>query len=56
MIGGAAEKAGVLKGDRLVWMNGAPVSELSPSALNRMVYNHDVMFELLITDIFNIKF
>ncbi|XP_008331040.1 NHERF family PDZ scaffold protein 4b isoform X2 [Cynoglossus semilaevis] len=37
VIGGAAEKAGVLKGDRLVWMNGAPVSELSPSALNRML-------------------
>ena len=35
--GGAAEEAGVCKGDRLVWMNGATVCELTHSALNRMV-------------------
>ena len=35
--GGAAEKAGVCKGDRLVWMDGATVSDLTHSALSRMV-------------------
>ena len=35
--GGAAEKAGVRKGDRLIWLDGATVSELSHSAISKMV-------------------
>lgn len=35
--GGAAERAGVCKGDLLVWMNGATVSDLTHAALSRMV-------------------
>ncbi|KAL2094985.1 hypothetical protein ACEWY4_009704 [Coilia grayii] len=35
--GGPAEKAGVRKGDRLVWLDGATVSELSHSAISKMV-------------------
>jgi membrane-associated protease RseP (regulator of RpoE activity) len=35
--GGAAEKAGLRRGDRLVWMNGAAVSDLTHSALTKMV-------------------
>lgn len=37
VTGGAAEKAGVCKGDRLVWMNGATVEDLTHSALSKMV-------------------
>ncbi|XP_056140321.1 NHERF family PDZ scaffold protein 4b [Lampris incognitus] len=35
--GGPAERAGVCKGDQLVWMNGATVSDLTYSALSKMV-------------------
>ncbi|CAN9501575.1 unnamed protein product [Ophioblennius macclurei] len=37
LAGGAADKAGVRKGDRLVWMDGAMVSDLTHSALSRMM-------------------
>lgn len=35
--GGAAEKAGVKKGDRLIWIDGAMASELTHSAISKMV-------------------
>lgn len=35
--GGAAEKAGVRRGDLLVWMDGAAVSDLTHAALSLMV-------------------
>ncbi|XP_028322479.1 NHERF family PDZ scaffold protein 4b isoform X2 [Gouania willdenowi] len=35
--GGAADKAGVCKGDHLVWMNGATVADLSHAALCTMM-------------------
>ncbi|KAM3868983.1 NHERF family PDZ scaffold protein 4b [Diretmus argenteus] len=37
VAGGPAEEAGVCKGDLLVWMNGATVSDLTYSALSKMV-------------------
>uniref|UniRef100_A0A3Q3LEK7 NHERF family PDZ scaffold protein 4b n=1 Tax=Mastacembelus armatus TaxID=205130 RepID=A0A3Q3LEK7_9TELE len=45
LAGGAAENAGVCRGDRLVWMNGATVSELTHSALSRMVWSHHILLE-----------
>jgi len=42
MKGGAAERAGVKKGDRLIWIDGAMVSELTHSAISRMV-NMDLL-------------
>lgn len=47
VTGGAAEKAGVCKGDRLVWMNGATVSDLTHSALSRMVHSQTVFIIIL---------
>lgn len=37
VAGGAAEKAAVRQGDRLVWIDGAMVSDLTHSALSKMV-------------------
>lgn len=35
--GGPAEKAGLRKDDRLVWINGGMACELTHSAINKMV-------------------
>ncbi|XP_019750876.1 NHERF family PDZ scaffold protein 4b isoform X3 [Hippocampus comes] len=48
--GGAAEKAGVLKGDRLVWMNGAVASDLTHSALSRMMKKCGKYITILVID------
>uniref|UniRef100_A0A8C2ZYZ8 NHERF family PDZ scaffold protein 4b n=1 Tax=Cyclopterus lumpus TaxID=8103 RepID=A0A8C2ZYZ8_CYCLU len=48
--GGAADKAGVCKGDRLVWMNGATVSDLTHSALSRMMKKCGDHITILVID------
>ncbi|XP_054482036.1 NHERF family PDZ scaffold protein 4b [Anoplopoma fimbria] len=48
--GGAAEKAGVCKGDRLVWMDGATVSDLTHSALSRMMKKCGDHITILVID------
>ncbi|KAM6984304.1 NHERF family PDZ scaffold protein 4b isoform 2-T2 [Tautogolabrus adspersus] len=50
VAGGAAAKAGVCKGDRLVWMNGAAVSDLSHSALSRMMKKCGDRITILVID------
>uniref|UniRef100_A0A3Q3LEG2 NHERF family PDZ scaffold protein 4b n=1 Tax=Mastacembelus armatus TaxID=205130 RepID=A0A3Q3LEG2_9TELE len=50
LAGGAAENAGVCRGDRLVWMNGATVSELTHSALSRMVWSQNGCYINLLID------
>ncbi len=45
LVTGAAEKAGVCKGDHLVWMDGATVSDLTHSALSRMVWSRPVTLD-----------
>lgn len=48
--GGAAERAGVRKGDRLVWMNGATVADLTHSAISRMLKKCGSQITILVVD------
>ncbi|XP_046876440.1 PDZ domain containing 3b isoform X2 [Hypomesus transpacificus] len=48
--GGSAHKAGVFQGDHLVWMNGANVSELTNSALSKMVMKCKDHMTILVID------
>ncbi|XP_029704412.1 NHERF family PDZ scaffold protein 4b isoform X2 [Takifugu rubripes] len=48
--GGAAERAGVCKGDLLVWMNGATVSDLTHAALRRMMKKCGDHITILVID------
>ncbi|XP_066504674.1 NHERF family PDZ scaffold protein 4b [Hoplias malabaricus] len=48
--GGPAEKAGVRKGDRLVWINGAMACELTHSAISKMVKKSNDHMTVLVID------
>uniref|UniRef100_A0A8C1GEZ5 PDZ domain containing 3b n=1 Tax=Cyprinus carpio TaxID=7962 RepID=A0A8C1GEZ5_CYPCA len=48
--GGAAERAGVKKGDRLIWIDGAMVSELTHSAISKMVKKSNSHMTMLVID------
>lgn len=50
VAGGAAEKAGVVKGDRLVWMSGATVEDLTHSAISRMLKKCGSQITILVVD------
>ncbi|KAM9441398.1 NHERF family PDZ scaffold protein 4b isoform 2-T3 [Clarias gariepinus] len=48
--GGPAEKAGLRKGDRLVWINGALACELTHSAINKMLKKCSDHMTVLVVD------
>ncbi|KAI4894149.1 hypothetical protein NFI96_022768, partial [Prochilodus magdalenae] len=50
VTGGPAEKAGVRKGDRLVWINGAMACELTHSAISKMVKKCSDHMTVLVID------
>ncbi|XP_060911898.1 NHERF family PDZ scaffold protein 4b [Labrus mixtus] len=50
LVAGGAAAAGVFKGDRLVWMNGAAVSDLSHAALSRMMKKCGDRITILVID------
>ncbi|KAF5896658.1 Na(+)/H(+) exchange regulatory cofactor NHE-RF3-like [Clarias magur] len=48
--GGPAEKAGLRRGDRLVWINGALACELTHSAINKMLKKCSDHMTVLVVD------
>uniref|UniRef100_A0A3Q2VT59 NHERF family PDZ scaffold protein 4b n=1 Tax=Haplochromis burtoni TaxID=8153 RepID=A0A3Q2VT59_HAPBU len=50
VAGGAAEKAAVRQGDRLVWIDGAMVSDLTHSALSKMMKKCGDHITILVID------
>lgn len=48
ITGGPAEKAGLRKGDRLIWINGAMACELTHSAINKMVCMYKCLLDNII--------
>ncbi|GAA6103320.1 PDZ domain containing 3b [Tachysurus ichikawai] len=50
ITGGPAEKAGLRKGDRLLWINGAMACELTHSAINKMVKKCSDHMTVLVID------
>ncbi|TRY64627.1 hypothetical protein DNTS_004868 [Danionella cerebrum] len=48
--GGPADRAGVQSGDRLIWINGVRISDLSHASLAKMVRKCENPLTLLVTD------